>query len=92
MNEYALVAFGYVMLMFAGLISQDGKSKGLLSVGRSLALLLLLFIFTLNLFTNMKIVTRKVCLACKAKCAKKRRQNLKEATSVESKAIEDLKK
>ena len=72
MNEYSLLALGYVMLMFSGLILQDTKFEGLLNYGRSLALLLLLFIVLLNLFTNMKIVTRKICLACKAKCAKKK--------------------
>ena len=68
-NEYALIAFGYVMFIFVGLVwplDEDTEKQG-----RSYSLLIILFIFSLNLLINVKIVVRRVINFFKAKCAKK---------------------
>ena len=40
--------------------------------GRSIALMTMLAIFTLNLYINLKLTIRRIYLYCKSRCAKKR--------------------
>ena len=79
-NEYALCALAYIMLLFAGVTWPLEEKQE--NNGRSISLLLILFIFSLNFFINAKIIVRRVCLYCKSRCRRttaKSKQSLKES-------------
>ena len=72
-NEYSLCAFAYVMLLFAGVTwpLEESQEKN----GRSAALLIILFIFSLNFFVNARITVKRVSLYCKTRCSKRAKNN-----------------